>query len=45
METLNNVASAASKVVFGTGETHKEPVSGVQGDVTKGEPYDAGNFG
>lgn len=42
METINNLANAASKAVFGE---QKEPVSGVQGDVSKGEPYDAGNLG
>ena len=45
METLNNVASAASRAVFGSGSDNKEPVSGEQGDVSKGEPYDAGNMG
>lgn len=45
METLNNVATAASKAVFGGSDANKEPVSGVQGDVSKGEPYDAGNLG
>lgn len=45
METINNVATAAAKAVWGEGETHKEPVSGAQGNVEKGEPYDAGNLG
>lgn len=44
METINNVASAASKAVFGE-TANKEPVSGAQGDTAKGEPYDAGNLG
>jgi len=44
METINNITSAASKLVFGEGETNKEPVSGVQGDTTRGEPFDAGNL-
>lgn len=44
METLNNLAGAASKTIFGDGTEHKEPVSGVTGDVSKGEPYDAGNL-
>lgn len=45
METINNVANAAAKAVWGEGEASKEPVSGVKGDVSKGEPYDAGNLG
>lgn len=45
METINNVATAATKAVFGGYDANKEPVSGVQGDVSKGEPYDAGNLG
>lgn len=45
METINNVALAASKAVWGDSEAHKEPVSGAKGDVAKGEPFDAGNLG
>lgn len=45
MDTLSNVATAATKAVWGGPEANKEPVSGAQGDVTKGEPYDAGNLG
>lgn len=45
METISNVANAAVKAVWGEQETNKEPVSGVSGDVSKGEPYDAGNLG
>lgn len=45
METINNVANAAAKAVWGENETNKEPVSGASGDVSKGEPYDAGNLG
>ncbi|KFH44185.1 hypothetical protein ACRE_050410 [Hapsidospora chrysogenum ATCC 11550] len=44
MDTLSNVATAATKAVWGGPEANKEPVSGAQGDVTKGEPYDAGNL-
>ncbi|POR37167.1 Uncharacterized protein TPAR_02623 [Tolypocladium paradoxum] len=44
METISNMATQAAKVVWGDGEEHKEPVSGVAGDVSKGEPYDAGNM-
>jgi hypothetical protein len=43
METINNVAQAAAKAVWG--ETKEEPVSGKTGDTSKGEPYDAGNMG
>lgn len=45
MDTINNVAAAASKTIFGDGSDKKEPVSGAKGDVSKGEPYDAGNLG
>lgn len=45
MDTLNNMTSAASKAIWGNGESKEEPVSGVQGDTSKGEPYDAGNMG
>lgn len=45
METITNVASVASKTIFGDGSDKKEPVSGRTGDVSKGEPYDAGNLG
>jgi len=47
METINNMALAASRAVWGPGETatKEEPISGVQGDTAKGEPYDAGNMG
>ncbi|KAH6890318.1 hypothetical protein B0T10DRAFT_315880 [Thelonectria olida] len=44
MESISQVAAAAAKAVWGEDTTHKEPVSGVQGDVSKGEPYDAGNL-
>ncbi|CZR65023.1 uncharacterized protein PAC_14923 [Phialocephala subalpina] len=49
METVNNIASAASRVIWGenttaTNETAgSEPVSGQTGDVKAGEPYDKGN--
>lgn len=45
MDTISNVATAATKAVWGKGDANAEPVSGAQGDVTKGEPYDAGNLG
>lgn len=50
METINNMASAAAKAVWGTNEangtaeTKHEPVSGVAGDTSKGEPFDGGNL-
>ncbi|KAL7896089.1 hypothetical protein HDV63DRAFT_388718 [Trichoderma sp. SZMC 28014] len=47
LETVNNLASSAAKAVWGESndaETHKEPISGATGDVSKGEPYDAGNL-
>lgn len=46
METFNNMTSAASKAIWGNdGSKGEEPASGVQGDTSKGEPYDAGNMG
>lgn len=48
IETINQLATSAAKAVWGdssTDETHKEPISGATGDVSKGEPYDAGNLG
>ncbi|KAF7535131.1 hypothetical protein G7Z17_g13260 [Cylindrodendrum hubeiense] len=44
MESISNAATAAAKAVWGDGTAHKEPVSGAKGDVSKGEPYDAGNL-
>lgn len=51
METISNVASAASRAIFGDNssedKTQKqsgtEPVSGITGAGTADEPYDAGN--
>ncbi|KAK3494481.1 uncharacterized protein B0T23DRAFT_376677 [Neurospora hispaniola] len=44
----SNLAAQASKAavdaVYGTGQSHEEPISGKTGDVSKGEPYDAGNM-
>ena len=44
METISQMASTAAKYAFGD-SSNQEPLSGTQGDVTKGEPYDAGNLG
>jgi hypothetical protein len=46
LETINQLASSATKAIWGdnNAETHKEPISGATGDVSKGEPYDAGNL-
>ncbi|EFY87511.1 hypothetical protein J3458_009023 [Metarhizium acridum] len=44
METISHMAQTAAKAVWGDGTEHDEPVSGVQGDVSKGEPYDGGNM-
>jgi len=47
METINQMASTAMKAVWGEGDanqTHSEPISGAAGDVSRGEPYDAGNL-
>ncbi|KAH7313276.1 glycine-rich cell wall structural protein 1 [Stachybotrys elegans] len=38
------MASAAAKAVWGENQATREPVSGAQGDVARGEPYDAGNL-
>ena len=48
METINNVAAAAAKVVWGENQSQQsgeEPRSGETGNTSKGEPYDAGNLG
>jgi hypothetical protein len=48
MEAINNMATAAAKAVWGTPESNeakREPVSGVSGDASKGEPFDGGNMG
>lgn len=45
METIGNLANAASKVIWGENQSHEEPVSGKMGNVAAGEPYDAGNIG
>ncbi|RFU31776.1 hypothetical protein B7463_g4563, partial [Scytalidium lignicola] len=49
MQAVSNMASQASKLLFGDNESHpaaqsgQEPRSGEMGDVRSGEPYDAGN--
>jgi hypothetical protein len=45
MEAINSMATAATKAIWGTNEHKEEPISGVNGDTSKGEPYDAGNMG
>ncbi|KAL3423224.1 hypothetical protein PVAG01_04971 [Phlyctema vagabunda] len=47
METVTNITNAASKAIWGEpakDTTNEEPVSGTKGNVTAGEPYDAGNL-
>ncbi|PHH72647.1 hypothetical protein CDD82_5862 [Ophiocordyceps australis] len=44
MDIISNAANQAAKIVTGAGQEHKEPISGVTGNVSKGEPYDAGNM-
>ncbi|RYP81963.1 hypothetical protein DL769_001807 [Monosporascus sp. CRB-8-3] len=48
METINSVAAAAARAVWGENTTQQqhgdEPVSGQTGNTAKGEPYDAGNL-
>jgi hypothetical protein len=48
METISNVVSAASRAVWGEGQSEAnkqqtEPVSGVTGAGKPMEPYDGGN--
>jgi hypothetical protein len=57
METVNNLASSASRAIWGTSNTEvsqnqntndtsgREPTAGETGDVKAGEPYDKGNLG
>jgi hypothetical protein len=45
MESINKMAVAAAQAVWGDDTKKEEPVSGKTGDVSKGEPYDAGNLG
>lgn len=45
METITSMAQTAAKAVWGNGTERDEPISGVQGDVAKGEPFDGGNIG
>jgi hypothetical protein len=45
METVQNLASRATKAIWGDNQAHEEPVSGKMGNVSAGEPYDAGNIG
>jgi len=42
METVNNITTAASKIIWGEGQ---EPVSGQTGAGTVNQPYDQGNQG
>ncbi|KJZ76060.1 hypothetical protein HIM_04516 [Hirsutella minnesotensis 3608] len=44
MDTTSNMASEAAKAVWADSSQQKEPISGVQGDVPRGQPYDAGNL-
>jgi len=44
METITSMAQTAAKAVWGNGTERDEPISGVQGDVAKGEPFDGGNI-
>lgn len=44
METVNAMATAAAKAVWGDSNAANEPVSGKTGNTAAGEPYDAGNL-
>jgi hypothetical protein len=49
MDTINNIAGAASKAIWGEGDNNtantsgEEPVSGQKGAGTAEDPYDKGN--
>lgn len=45
MEAITQMATSAAKFAFGDNSNNQEPLSGTHGDVSKGEPYDAGNLG
>jgi hypothetical protein len=48
MEVINNITQSASKAIWGETNANtkaEEPMSGVRGDTSRGEPYDAGNIG
>ncbi|KAK4448511.1 hypothetical protein QBC34DRAFT_109556 [Podospora aff. communis PSN243] len=46
MESINTIKEVATKAIWGdNNNANQEPISGVNGDVSKGEPYDAGNMG
>lgn len=47
METISNIASSASKLIYGdpkAEQSGQEPVSGQTGRGTADEPYDSGNL-
>ncbi|PHH74502.1 hypothetical protein CDD80_3053 [Ophiocordyceps camponoti-rufipedis] len=44
MDTVSNVATQAVNLVWGDSSHQREPISGAQGNVSSGEPYDAGNM-
>ncbi len=48
MDTFNSVANNLSNSIWGKADDSKpeqqEPQSGVQGDTSKGEPFDGGNM-
>jgi len=44
MESITQLKNVAVKTIWGEDAAQKEPISGVNGDVSKGEPYDAGNM-
>lgn len=47
METVNNLASSASRAIWGDPKPNEnagqEPIAGETGNVAAGEPYDKGN--
>ncbi|KAM4055381.1 hypothetical protein HRG_008692 [Hirsutella rhossiliensis] len=44
MEAISNMATDAARAVWGDSTHGKEPISGAQGNVPRGEPFDAGNL-
>jgi hypothetical protein len=43
METVNNIASTATKMIWGDSKAGEEPVNGQTGAGTASEPFDKGN--
>lgn len=44
MEAISKLTNTATTAIWGDNRTKEEPLNSVQGDVSQGEPYDAGNM-